>query len=219
VLALLDGRELATAVAQAASLLATVLGQDLQTGSDGVFRIVRRVAKDRVISTVDPDTRHGHKTSARGFDGYKGHTAVDPDSEIITATVVTPGNAGDAGVAEDLVADLLVADLLGRHQSPPAHRDRRPPLRRGRRGERPTGAGLPHRGDPAQGQPGKARQPGPQHRSAFRRTVKWRTGSEARISIVKRHYGWDRSHLDDFDGARICTGHGVLTHNLVISSA
>ena len=63
-----------------------------------------------MISTVDPDTRHGHKTSARGFDGYKGHAAVDPDSEIITATVVTPGNAGDASVAEDLVADLLDDD-------------------------------------------------------------------------------------------------------------
>jgi hypothetical protein len=107
VLALMDGRELADAVTQAAALLATVLGQDLETGSDGVFRIARRVAKDRVISTVDPDTRHGHKTSARGFDGYKGHTAVDPDSEIITATTVTPGNAGDASVAEDLITDLL----------------------------------------------------------------------------------------------------------------
>ena len=110
VLALLDGRELATAVEQAAALLATVLGQDLQPGEDGVFRIARRVAKDRVISTVDPDARHGHKTAARGFDGYKGHAAVDPDSEIITATTVTPGNTGDAGVAEDLVADLLADD-------------------------------------------------------------------------------------------------------------
>jgi len=45
--------------------LATVLGQDLDTGDDGVFAIARRVAKDRVISTVDPQTRHGHKTSAR----------------------------------------------------------------------------------------------------------------------------------------------------------
>jgi IS5 family transposase len=109
-LALLDGRELAEAVQQAATLLATVLGQDLENGEDGVFRIARRVARDRVISTVDPDTRHGHKTSARGFDGYKGHTAVDPDSEIITATTVTPGNAGDASVAEDLIADLLDDD-------------------------------------------------------------------------------------------------------------
>jgi len=106
-LGLLDGRELAEAVEQAATLLATVLGQDLEQGPDTVFRIARRVAKDRVISTVDPDTRHGHKTSARGFDGYKGHAAVDPDSEIITATTVTPGNAGDASVAEDLLADLL----------------------------------------------------------------------------------------------------------------
>jgi hypothetical protein len=111
VLALLDGRELAEPVGQAAALLAAVLGQDLeQDDSNGVFRIARRVARDRVISTVDPDARHGHKTSARGFDGYKGHTAVDPDSEIITATRVTPGNTGDAAVAEDLISDLLDPD-------------------------------------------------------------------------------------------------------------
>jgi len=98
-LALLDGRaDLAAEVTEAAVLLATVLGQDLDTGEDGVFRIARRVAKDRVISTVDPQTRHGHKTQARGFDGYKGHVAVDPDSEIITDTEVSAGNVGDAKV-------------------------------------------------------------------------------------------------------------------------
>jgi hypothetical protein len=122
-LAVLDGRELADAVERAAALMATVLGQDLDTGADEVFRIARRVAKDRVISTVDPDTRHGHKTSARGFDGYKGHAAVDPDSEIIIATTVTPGNAGDASAAEDLIADLL-EDNAGQAQpeatDPPA---------------------------------------------------------------------------------------------------
>jgi hypothetical protein len=107
VLARLEGRDLGDAVGQAAALLATVLGQDLEAGEDGVLRIARRVAKDRVISTVDPETRHGHKTAARGFDGYKGHAALDPDSEIITATKVTPGNAGDAGPATDLIADLI----------------------------------------------------------------------------------------------------------------
>ena len=71
-LAVLDGRELAPSVAQAAELLATVVGQDLETGDDGTFRIARKVAKDRVISVVDPDARHGHKTAARKFDGYKG---------------------------------------------------------------------------------------------------------------------------------------------------
>jgi len=105
-LALLDGRELAPAVAEAAQLVATVVGQDLEETGDGTFRIARKVAKDRVISTVDPEARHGHKTVHRGFDGYKGHVALDPDSEIITATAVTPGNAGDATVAEELISDL-----------------------------------------------------------------------------------------------------------------
>jgi hypothetical protein len=109
-LGVLDGRDLTVAVSQGAELLATVLGQDLEQGDDGRFRIARQVAKDRVISTVDPDARHGHKTQARGFDGYKGHVAVDPDSEIITDTIVTPGNAGDASVAEDLIVDLLNGD-------------------------------------------------------------------------------------------------------------
>ncbi len=108
-LAVLDGRALDPGVAQAATLLATVVGQDLDQDGDedveGVFRIARRVAKDRVISTVDPEARHGHKTSARGFDGYKGHLAVDPDSEIITATTATPGNTGDAEAASDLLAE------------------------------------------------------------------------------------------------------------------
>jgi IS5 family transposase len=67
---------------------------------------------------------------------------------------------------------------------------------------------------PRKGRPGKARQ-AHEHRRAFRRTVKWRTGSEARISTLKRQYGWDRTRLDHLDGARIWTGHGVLAHNLV----
>jgi hypothetical protein len=106
ILAHLDGQELEGPLAEAAKLLATVLGQDLEETQDGVFRIARRVAKDRVISTIDPEARHGHKTSARGFDGYKGSIAVDPDSEIITDTEVSAANAGDASVAADLIDDL-----------------------------------------------------------------------------------------------------------------
>ncbi|MCA1671088.1 MAG: transposase [Actinobacteria bacterium] len=105
-LAVLHGRELGPALSQAGALVATVIGQDLDEDTDGVFRIARRVARDRVISTVDPQARHGHKTAARGFDGYKGHVGVDPDSEIITATTVTPGNTGDGDAAPDLITDL-----------------------------------------------------------------------------------------------------------------
>jgi len=91
VLGVLDGRELVEAVARSGELLASVLGQDLDCDEAGVFRIARRVAKDRVISTVDPQARHGHKSAARGFDGYKGHVGIDPDSEIITATTLSAG--------------------------------------------------------------------------------------------------------------------------------
>jgi IS5 family transposase len=67
---------------------------------------------------------------------------------------------------------------------------------------------------PRKGNPGKARQAA-EHRPAFRRTVKWRTGSEGRISSLKHGYGWDRTRLDGTEGARIWTGQGVFAHNLV----
>jgi IS5 family transposase len=106
-LGVLQGRRLPTAVAQAARLVAAVVGQDLEQAGDGRFRIARKVAADRVISTVDPDARHGHKTSARGFDGYKGHASVDPDSELVMATAATAGNVGDAAAAPQLLAELV----------------------------------------------------------------------------------------------------------------
>ena len=105
----LEGVRLDVAQGQAVTLLASVIGQDLEEGEDGGFRIAWRVARDRVISTVDPDARHGHKTSARGFDGYKGHVSVDPDSELIVATTVTAANSGDASAAPELLADDLSA--------------------------------------------------------------------------------------------------------------
>ena len=71
--------------------MALVAGQDVEAGDDGVFRIARRVARDRVISTVDPDARHGHKSRNRRFDGYKAHLSVDPDSELIDDVVGHPG--------------------------------------------------------------------------------------------------------------------------------
>lgn len=108
-LLVLDGHELHEQVREAGQLLASVLGQDLDEHTDGVFRIARRVAKDRIISTVDTETRHGHKSSARGFDGYKGHLATDPDSEIITGTEVSAGNVGDAAIAAELIDDLTAA--------------------------------------------------------------------------------------------------------------
>lgn len=127
VLAGLEGRQVGAALSQAAALVATVIGQDLDQNDDGVFFIARRVAKDRVISVVDPETRHGHKSSARGFDGYKGHVAIDPDSEIITETVVSAGNTGDGASAMDLLAKDLLAQDLADTPGAPGNPDRTDP--------------------------------------------------------------------------------------------
>jgi hypothetical protein len=108
----LDGCAMPVELSQAMALLTTVIGQDVEQREDGVFRIVRGVAEDRVISTVDPEARHGHKTESRGFDGYKGHLAIDPDSEIITATQVTAGNVADGQATEALLADVLRANAV-----------------------------------------------------------------------------------------------------------
>jgi len=99
----LDGATLDGAVNDASELLALVAGQDVEEGEDGVFRIARKVAKDRVISTVDTEARHGHKSKSRRFDGFKAHLSVDPDSELIDDVVVTPANTPDKGAVAKLV--------------------------------------------------------------------------------------------------------------------
>ena len=108
-LAALEGEELSGAVAEAAELLATVAGQDVEQREDGTFVIARKVAKDRVISTVDTEARHGHKSHNRQFDGFKGHCSIDPDSELIDEVAATAGNVADREAVDELLAP--VADL------------------------------------------------------------------------------------------------------------
>jgi hypothetical protein len=101
----LDGQPLPLGAAEAADLLALVAGQDVEQGEDGVFRIARKTARDRVISTVDTAARHGHKSRHRRFDGYKAHLSVDPDSELIDQVAATPANTPDREAAGELLGE------------------------------------------------------------------------------------------------------------------
>jgi IS5 family transposase len=97
----LDGVELTGEQADAVGLLALIAGQDVEPGdAEGTWRIAERVAQDRIVSTVDPESRHMHKSRSDYRDGFKAHVAVEPDTGIITASTLTPANAGDgpAGV-------------------------------------------------------------------------------------------------------------------------
>ena len=102
VLAALEGVELDDEQQRLVGLLALVAGQDVEEGdTPGSWRIARNVAKDRMISTVDPETRHAHKSRHHRQDGYKAHIAIEPDTGLITGVDLTPANAGDGptGVA------------------------------------------------------------------------------------------------------------------------
>lgn len=97
-------------LAAAAALLVTVAGQDLESdpNGDGV-RIRQGVAPERVISTVDVDARHGHRSRQDRYDGYKCHLAVDADSDLFTAATATTATTHDAAVLPELLGTDPVA--------------------------------------------------------------------------------------------------------------
>jgi IS5 family transposase len=99
-----DGVTLNPAQADAVGLLALVAGQDVEPGeTEGTWRIAYQVAADRVISTVDPEARHMHKSRSEYRDGYKAHIAIEPETGLITATALTPANAGDGPTGVELL--------------------------------------------------------------------------------------------------------------------
>lgn len=92
----IDGVALDGEQADAVGLLALIAGQDVEPGDEeGTWRIAERVAPDRIISVVDPESRHMHKSRSEYRDGFKAHVAVEPETGIITNTALTPANAGD----------------------------------------------------------------------------------------------------------------------------
>ena len=100
------------AAASAVALLALVAGQDVEPaggsdGRDGRWRIARKVAGDRVISTAGPDARHTRKSPEARRDGYRAHLAADPETGIITDEKLTRASGtenSDPAIAEEFLA-------------------------------------------------------------------------------------------------------------------
>ena len=118
-LAGIDEDQVEEPVAAALALLALVAGQDVEPaegsdGTDGRWRIARKVAPDRVISTVDPDARHTRKSPEARRDGFRAHVVAEPQTGIITDEALTKAAGtenSDPGVAEKFVAaDAVAAD-------------------------------------------------------------------------------------------------------------
>ena len=119
VVAAFTGVEREEPAASAVALLALVAGQDVEPaegsdGTDGRWRIARKVAEDRVVSTVDPDARHTRKSSEARRDGYRAHVAADPETGIITDEQLTKAagqeNSDPAVAGEFLAAEAAAGD-------------------------------------------------------------------------------------------------------------
>lgn len=108
----IDGTPLVDApVHEAASLLSTILNQDITEGEDSEPEIKRGVEPDRMISAEDLEMRHGRKSISTLFDGYKVHVAEDLETVLITDVEVTPGNAHDSEPVEEMLTGS--AERLG----------------------------------------------------------------------------------------------------------
>jgi transposase, IS5 family len=164
----------------------------------------------RVVSLHDPDARpivkgrlgkpveFGYKAQITdNADGlvldYDVHAGNPPDAELlvpaIARTVRRVGKVPKAVTADRGYGEARVEDQL-------------------------TELGVAKVVIPRKGKPSAVRREVEQQRP-FRRLVKWRTGAEGRISVLKRGYQMDRTRIDGIDGARTWVGHGILAHNLV----
>jgi transposase-like protein DUF772/DDE family transposase len=111
--AALAGRQLGEQAASAVGLLALVAGQDVEPaegsdGTDGRWRIARKVAEDRVISVSDPEARHTRKSPENRRDGYRAHVVACPETGIITGEQLTRA-AGEDNSDAAVAARLLTA--------------------------------------------------------------------------------------------------------------
>ena len=164
----------------------------------------------RQVSLHDPDARPIAKGRLGKPVEFGGKAQVmDNDDGVIVDHNMEPGNPADAPQLAKAVKRVI------------ARTGRKPRTVTADRGYGEQSVeddlaelGVRHVVIPRKGKHGRARQ-AEERRRAFRRTVKWRTGCEGRISTLKRGYGWDRTRIDGTEGARIWTGHGVLAHNLV----
>jgi len=83
-------------VADAHRLLRELIGQDFNVDEQGVPRLHRGTRSARIISTVDPEMRHGRKSQHQRFDGYKlSAAATNTPEPLITAIEVAPASEQD----------------------------------------------------------------------------------------------------------------------------
>ena len=93
------------ALREARALLADLLLQDIdEQPTDGGGPALRQgTSRDRIVSTTDPEMRHGHKSQSKKFDGYKAGIVAEVEHGVILATDVRAANVSDGAGAKAAV--------------------------------------------------------------------------------------------------------------------
>jgi transposase, IS5 family len=205
---------------EAPTTKAVAVVDDLARTAERVERVVTQTRQrisgitpdgaTRIVSLHDPDARPIRK-GRFGRPVEFGYTAqvVDNEDGIVLDHTVEVGNPPDAPMLVPAIARVAaragkvpVAISADRGYGEQSVEDTLKAL------------GVRHVVLPRKGRPAASRRAF-EHRRSFQRMVKWRTGSEGRISHLKRDYGWSRTRTDGIRGARTWCGHGVFAHNLV----
>lgn len=167
--------------------------------------------KDRLVSLFDPDARPIKKGRVKVPLGTEfGYKVVEADDErgFVTDYEVTTGNPEDS---------TLLVPAVKRHIDRVGKPPRRIAVDRGMASSTADGVlkdlGIAYRCLPKRGKWTEADRA--KERSGwFRRLHAFRAGGEARISVLKRKYGWRRSRARGIDRVGTWVGWGVVTHNL-----
>lgn len=109
---LLDAVEGRSVAQESAELLGAIVAQDVEIDPDtGEPRIKEGTAKDRIVSSTDPEMRHGRKSSSKRYDGHKAHVLEEESTEIILGVDVDTGNGKDGDHAAPLVEEAREAGV------------------------------------------------------------------------------------------------------------
>lgn len=167
--------------------------------------------KNRLVSLFDPDARPIKKGRVKVPNGTEfGYKVVEADDErgFVTDYEVTSGNPEDS---------TLLVPAVKRHIGRVGKAPQRIAVDRGMASLTADGVlkdlGIPYRCLPKRGKRTEAERE-KEHSGWFRRLHAFRAGGEARISVLKRKYGWRRSRSRGIDRVKTWVGWGVVTHNL-----
>ena len=100
-------------------LLTKILGDDLVVDDQGQAQIGQGTATDRIISFTDPEMRHGRKSSARLFNGFKASVSTDQHSELILDITDVTASGSDGAHLLPIIerveeqADVTVERVIG----------------------------------------------------------------------------------------------------------